>query len=441
MTFRIGVGAGFADDRLDPAGLLVREAELDALAFECLAERTIALAHASMASGAPGFDPKLMRRLRGVLADATSRGITILTNAGAADPVAGARATRELASQLGLSSVAVAAVTGDDVLSVLPPDSIIVGTDQTLGDLGDRVISANAYLGADALIDALDNEANVVIAGRVSDSALFAAPILHHFGWRLDDLPRVADSVLVGHLLECGGQLSGGYYADGDRKQVPGLATLGFPFADVAPDGSAVYGKVPGTGGMISRGTVLEQLLYEVDDPRRYLTPDVVLDMSRVVIDDRGSDRVRVSGARDAGRPGQLKVSVGVRDGFLAVAEIIYVGRHALRRARLAADIVTERWGLVHQRDQAELRCDFVGYNAARAWSEPDCEPPEVCLRVATRTFDRHVARLVVEEVEALYTNGPFGGGGVTSRIADTVGLVSTFIDRDAVAPRMEVVR
>ncbi|HSN12466.1 MAG TPA: acyclic terpene utilization AtuA family protein [Propionibacteriaceae bacterium] len=442
MTYRIGVGAGFADDRMDPAGRLIADGELDALGFECLAERTIALAHAGMASGRrPGYDPKILRRLEAVLPDAARQGVSILTNAGAADPLGAARAARELADGLGLSGVEVAAVTGDDVLDRLDPDSRIVGTDQTLRDLGDRVISANAYLGADGLVAALDAGASLVVAGRVSDSAIFAAPIMHHYGWGLDDWDRMADCVLVGHLLECGGQLSGGYFADGDRKTVPGLATLGFPFADVEPDGSATYSKVSGTGGLISAATVLEQLLYEVDDPRRYLTPDVVLDMSQAAIEQVGHDTVKVSGAAQAGRPDQLKVSVGVRDGFLAVAEIVYVGRRATARARLAAEIVTERWSVVHHRDPSEVRVDYVGFNAGRAWYEPAEEPPEVVLRLAVRTFDECVARLLVEETGALYTNGPFGGGGVTSRVTETVGLVSTFIDRDAVQSRTEIVR
>jgi Acyclic terpene utilisation family protein AtuA len=186
---------------------------------------------------------------------------------------------------------------------------------------------------------------------------------------------------------------------------------------------------------------VLEQLLYEVDDPQRYLTPDVVLDMSQAAIEQVAPDTVRVSGARHAGRPDQLKVSVGVLDGFLAVAEIMYVGTGSLRRARLAADIVTERWSVVHCRDPHEVRVDFVGYNAGRAWCQPEYEPPEVGLRFALRTFDKTVARLLVEETGALYTNGPFGGGGVTSRITETVGLVSTFIDRDAVQAKMEIIR
>lgn len=442
MTYRVGVGAGFGDDRMDPAERLIAEGELDALGFECLAERTIALAHAAMATGRkPGYDPRILRRLRGVLPGATEQGVKILTNAGAADPVGAAHAARKLADGLCLPDVVVAAVTGDDVLAQLDPDSAIAGTDQCLRDLGDRVLSANAYLGADGLVAALESGANLVVAGRVSDSALFAAPLLHHYGWSLDDWERVADCVLVGHLLECGGQLSGGYFADGDRKQVPGLATLGFPFADVAADGSATYSKVVGTGGLISHATVLEQLLYEVDDPRRYLTPDVVLDMSQAAIEQVAPDTVRVSGARSAGRPDQLKVSVGVRDGFLAVAEIMYVGTGSLRRARLAADIVTERWSVVHCRDPHEVRVDFVGYNAGRAWCQPEYEPPEVGLRFALRTFDKTVARLLVEETGALYTNGPFGGGGVTSRITETVGLVSTFIDRDAVQAKMEIIR
>ncbi len=440
--FRIGVGAGFEGDRFDPAERLVAEGHLDSLVFECLAERTIALAHESRASGAgPGFDARILRRMRGTLAGATQQGISLLTNAGAANPEGAAAAVVEIADAMGLGGVRVAAVTGDDVLDQLDPAAELWGTDQTVADLGDRLVSANAYAGVSGLLAALDLRATVVVAGRVGDAALFAAPLLHHFGWSADDLDRMADATLVGHLLECGGQLSGGYFADGERKRVDGLATLGFPYADVDADGSAVYGKVPGTGGLISRETVLEQLLYEIDDPTSYHTPDVTLDMSRVRITEVETDRVQVSGARPTGRPEKLKVSLGVRDGYLAVGEIIYAGRGALTRARLAADIIRERWHVVHGWDSDDVRCDFVGYNSVRSWHEPDTEPPEVRARFTTRTFDPVVARTLTEETDALYTNGPYGGGGVTTSVRSTIGIMSTLIDRDAVTPRAVMVR
>jgi hypothetical protein len=439
--YRIGVGAGFAGDRLDPAEDLARHGRLDAMAFECLAERTIGVAQQARREGASeGYDSRIIRRFAGTLPHLLPTGAVVTTNAGAAHPVAAARAAKHLVGELGLSAT-VAAVTGDDVLDALPlREARVLGTDDTLWDLRDRLISANAYIGAEPIVNALRDGAQVVVTGRCSDAALFVAPLAHRFGWALDDLEATARATLVGHLLECAGQLTGGYFADNGRKQVPDLWNLGFPMADVRDDGSAVYAKLPGTGGLIDRRTVLEQLLYEIEDPASYKTPDVTLDMSDVAITELGDDRVRVEGARSAGRPDTLKVSVGVRDGYLALAEISYAGPGCVDRAALAAEIIRERWRHLRRRDPGELGVTLVGVDASRPWWRDGMrDTDEVRLRFAVRTFDRAVAVALCEEVEALYTNGPFGGGGVVTSARETVGIVSTLIDRDAVVPKVEI--
>lgn len=434
-SFRIGVGAGFAGDRIQPADDLAREGELDAMAFECLAERTIGAAQQARREGSgTGFDSRILRRFAGTLPHLLPAGAVVTTNAGAADPEAAAAATRKLVEDLGLDAT-VAAVVGDDVLDQLDLKSArILGTDDTLWDIRDRLVSANAYIGAEPLITGLDLGADIVIAGRCSDAALFVAPLAHHFGWSLEDLQATANASLVGHLLECAGQLTGGYFADQRRKQIPDPWNIGFPMADVNADGSAVYSKLAGTGGVLDRRTVLEQLLYEIDDPMAYKTPDVTIDFAGVEITDLGDDRVHVTGACSAGRPRSLKVSVGVRDGFLAVAEIAYSGTDCVERAGLAASIVSERWERVHGGDAGQLSISYVGLDATRPWwTDRDQRPAEVRLRMSVRTFDRAAAVTLCEEVESLYTNGPFGGGGVTTSIKETVGIVSTLIDREAV--------
>jgi hypothetical protein len=440
-TYRIGAGSGFAGDRFEPAEILAARGELDALVFECLAERTIGLAQQrAAASDGAGFDRLFLDRLAGVLPHLAKRTL-VLTNAGAADPVGLARRIVDvLGSTPRGGGRTVAAIVGDDVSTVLPADARVTGTDLTIGDLGERMVSANAYIGAGAAMRALERGADIVVTGRMGDAALFAAPAAVHHGWDDSSPAQMAAPTLVGHLLECAGQLTGGYFADGERKIVPGLATLGFPYADVAADGVAVFGKVDGTGGLISRATVLEQLLYEIDDPARYQTPDATLDLGHVRIDEIGSDRVRVADAAAQGRPERLKVSVGVRDGHLAIGSIAYAGRSALRRAELAVQIVRERWELVHRRDPDELRSDLQGHNSLRAWHAPVVEPAEVRARLSLRTFDRSAALLLHREVESLYTNGPAGGGGVELTLKETVGIVSTFIDRDQVEPRVEMV-
>lgn len=443
--FRIGVGAGFAGDRYEPAAALARHADLDALVFECLAERTIALAQQALRSGASeGFDRRILRRLHGALPGVLASGGTVITNAGAANPVAAAKAVSVLAGEMGLDPLPVAAVTGDDVLGLLDLERCHVqGTDRTLADYRDRIVSANAYTGAGGIVEAIEQGARVVLTGRTADASLFLAPLVVRYGWDLDtDLDAVAGGLLVGHLLECGGQLTGGYFADGTRKTVPDLAHLGFPFADVDHDGVGTYRKLPGTGGRIDRRTVLEQLLYEIDDPTRYVTPDGTLDLSSVEITETGPDTVRASGAVCAPAPRSLKVSVGIDDGFLASAGIVYAGAGCLARALLAADILHARWTEVHGRAGDALSCDVMGVNASRPWWVPERdEPPEVGLRVSVRTLDRADAVLLTEEVEALYTNGPAGGGGVTSDIRQTTGIVSTLVPRDLVTTAVEVFR
>lgn len=317
---------------------------------------------------------------------------------------------------------------------------MISGTEQTLADLGDRVLSANAYLGADGIVAALDQGAQIVITGRVGDAALFLAPLAHRWTWQPDDLDRIAAGTLVGHLLECAGQLTGGYFADGVRKIVPDLATLGFPYADVDADGTAVIGKPEDTGGLLDRRTVLEQLLYEIDDPTRYQTPDVILDLSSVRIAETAAGGVVVDGAQPVGVPDRLKVSVGVRDGWAAHAEISYAGSGCRQRAELAAAIITERWAAIHGYRCGDLVTDLIGYNATRGWWQPPQEPAEIRVRFATRTLDRQQAVTLVDEVEALYTNGPAGGGGVATGLRETVGIVSTLIDRDEIEAQIEVI-
>lgn len=431
---RIGAGAGFAGDRLEPAIALAEQARLDALIFECLAERTIALAHqARLAGTSPGFDPLLTERIRSTLPAAHRNGTTLISNGGAANPVAGAEAVLQLAADLGFRGVRVAALTGDDVLHSLDlRQARILNSDDTLWGIRDRIVSANAYLGVSGLLEALDDQPAVIVTGRTADASLFLAPLMHLFGWKPNDLNVLAGGTLIGHLLECAGQITGGYFADGERKYVPGLARLGFPFAEVKPDASALIKKLPGTGGRIDRMTCLEQMLYEVDDPHAYLTPDVILDMSGVAVEELDEpNTVVVGGAVGRPAPETLKVSVGVRDGFVGVAEISYAGHGCLHRANMAADIVAERWTDLHRFGHIQITRRIIGLNSCRPWYQPpDTKPLEVRLRLSVRDLDQAPAVTLVREVEALYTNGPAGGGGVTSRIESTVGIVSTTIPR-----------
>jgi len=434
VSVRIGAGAGFAGDRLEPAIDLVTRGNLDFLVLECLAERTIAAAQLRRKSDSTsGFDPMLERRMRALLPVVSETGTRIITNMGAANPRAAAVRTQEIAQELGLD-LDIACVTGDDVLELIDPEAPSIESGLPLRGYGE-LISANAYLGVDAILPALRTGAEIVITGRVADASLFLAPLVYRFGWTDDD--QLATGIAVGHLLECAGQLCGGYYADPGKKDVPGLARLGFPFAVVDERGTAVFSKLPGTGGIINRATTTEQLLYEVADPGAYLTPDVMVDFTNVEIDDLGSDRVGIRGVRGMARPEKLKVSVGYLAGYVGEGEISYAATNAPARARLAGEIVRER--LRGKID--DLRSEVIGITAMHGNALFADNPYEVRVRVAGRAPSARQAEMIGDEVLALYTCGPAGGGGVRSSVREQISIVSTLVDRAHILSRVEILR
>lgn len=438
-TLRIGSGAGYSGDRIEPAVELAEQGDLDYLVFECLAERTIALAQqARISDPQGGYDPLLSERMRRVLPFVGVKGgrrLRVITNMGAANPVAAAVEVRRIASALSLN-LKVVAVVGDDVLKGLQPD-FLLDNGQTVGALGERLISANAYLGVDGILEALRADADVVITGRVADPSLFLAPQMFEFGWSADDWQRLGRGTLVGHLLECAGQVSGGYFADPGFKDVDDLARLGFPLAEIDAEGEAVITKVRGTGGRVSRATCTEQMIYEVHDPAAYLTPDVTADFSRVSFVEEGVDRVRAQGAGGCARPEQLKVSVGYLDGWIGEGQMSYGGPGAVARAELARDIVLKRLELMGVKIQ-DIRAELIGMDSLHG-PRSNVEPWEVRLRVAARCEDRSEAVRVGNEVETLYTNGPSGGGGASKSVRQVVAVASLLLPRSAVNPRIEV--
>ncbi|MEA1085112.1 acyclic terpene utilization AtuA family protein [Sphingomonas sp. CD22] len=439
-TIRIGAGAGFSGDRIEPALELVEHGTLDYLAFECLAERTIALAQAARRTNPDaGFDPLLEDRMRAVLPAAHARGVRIVTNMGAANPIGAARLVTRIARELGLTGLRTAAVTGDDVLDIIRAgDFPLIDRPGRSGDLGDAIVSANAYLGAGGIVEALAGGADVVITGRVGDPALFLGPLIHEFGWTMDDWERLGRGTVVGHLLECAGQVTGGYFADPGIKDVPDLARLGFPFADVSDDGSAVLGKVDGSGGCLTCATCKEQLLYEILDPAGYLQADVIADFTGVSFELTSPDRVHVRGGTGRPKPDTVKVSIGYEDGFVGEGQMSYAGPGAVARGQLALDVVRERLQMTSV-PISDLRCELIGLNAIDRTGQLDGpEPREVRVRVAGRTPTRVAAERIGAEVEALYTNGPFGGGGAVSSVREVLAVASTLLDRAQIFPAVQ---
>jgi len=444
-TLRIGSGAGYSGDRIEPAVELAAKGELDYLVFECLAERTIALAQqARLSDPEAGYDPLLRERMQRVLpyVAGNARRLRIITNMGAANPLAAAREVRRIALELGLPALKVAAVTGDDVLAVLKaePDRLL-DNGLSVAQLGERLVSANAYMGVEGIVQALAAQADVVITGRVADPSLFLAPQVFEFGWAQDDWSRLGRGTLIGHLLECAGQITGGYFADPGVKDVPDLAHLGFPLAEVNDQGEAIITKVAGSGGRVDRATCAEQLIYEVHDPAAYLTPDVTANFSQVSFADHGADRVQVQGATGQARSGSLKVSVGYLDGWIGEGQMSYGGPGALARARLAREVVLERLRIIGV-EMEEVRAELMGVDSLhgeRLGHRVASEPWEVRLRVAARCAQRADAVRVGNEVETLYTNGPSGGGGASKSLRQVVAVASLLLPRETITPQVHL--
>ncbi|MDQ1760457.1 acyclic terpene utilization AtuA family protein [Achromobacter aegrifaciens] len=433
----IGCASGFSGDRSDGAAAVVRTLIArggGVLIYETLAERTLALAQlARNEDPERGYEPLLDELVGPVLADCLRHGIRIVGNFGAANPAAAARRIAALARQQGLPAPRIAVVQGDALSSDAQRELLR----QRLGGAldGRDVVSATAYLGAAEIAEALRAGAQIVVAGRVSDPSLTLGPALAHFGWAMDDWQRLGRATMAGHMLECGLQVTGGYFCVPGLKDVPDVHAAGFPIAEIDADGEFVIGKADGTGGMVDARTVKEQLLYEVHDPARYLTPDVVADLSRAEVAELGGDRVAVRGITGHARPAELKVNVCYRGGWLAEAEISYAGVQAEARARLAADIVRKRL------DPAlRLRADLIGAisilgdDAGSMLSAlPDGHARDVRLRVAAEHMDRKLAESVLREVTALYTCGPAGGGGVRTALRPRLNMLSCTLPRDAV--------
>ncbi|KAA6116293.1 acyclic terpene utilization AtuA family protein [Cupriavidus cauae] len=445
-SLSIGSGAGFSGDRIDAALPVVRTLIADggpaALIFETLAERTLALAHlARRADPERGYEPLLDALLTPVLGLCLAHGIPIIGNFGAANPHGAARRVQALAAELGLPRPRVAVVEGDDL-------SGDAGRALLSGLLGEafperRFVCANAYIGAQGIADALIAGAQVVVCGRVADPALAVGPAMAHFKWSWQDWDRLARATMAGHLLECGAQVTGGYFADPGIKDVPDVHALGYPIVRLDSDGGIEIGKAAGTGGCVDLRTVKEQLLYEVHDPAAYLTPDVVADISAVTVEQVGPDRVAVRNIRGHARPEQLKANLFHEGGWIAEGEISYAGPNAAARARLAGDIVRKRMAMLGI--EAPVRLDLIGVlsvlaDDGGAWlsaPQPDeAQSQDVRLRAALAHEDKAVAEALLREVNALYCCGPAGGGGVRTALRPRLNAMSCLVPRDAVSPR-----
>lgn len=439
----VGCGAGFSGDRVDAAGPVVRTLAARGgpacLVFETLAERTLALAQlARRQDPARGYEPLLDLMVAPILGPCLEHGIRIVSNFGQANPAGAALRLREMARAQGLRAPRIAVIRGDD-LSGAEHRALL---SRELGAAFDRVtvVAANAYLGAEPIAAALAAGADIVVAGRVADPSLVVGPVMAHHGVAAADWARLGPATMAGHLLECGSQVTGGYFADPGIKDVPGLERVGFPIAEIDADGACVVTKADDTGGLVTERTVKEQLLYEVHDPAAYLTPDVTADISDAEVRAVGTDRVALSGVKGHARPERLKVTVCFEGGWLAEGEISYAGAGAESRARLAGDVLRRRL------EGLDVRVDLIGAlslfadDAGRLQaSRAPGDARDVRLRVAAAHPDRAEANRLVREVTALYCCGPAGGGGVRTAVIQRLDTMSCFVPRGEIDARFEV--
>ena len=464
--FRVGNAAGFSGDRVDAAAPVVDTLiELGgpcALFFETLGERTVALAQLEKRRDPTrGYEPMLERLLEPVLARCVAHGIPIIGNFGAANPPGAARVIARLARSLGLPDLRIGVVHGDDVRERLDISTHeVYEADAGLNMGGGDIVSANAYLSARPIVDALKAGAQIVVTGRTGDPSLALAPLMHYFGWMDDDWAKLAIGATAGHLLECGAQITGGYYYDPGFKDIPDPANIGFPIAEVHADGRLFITKAARTGGLVNAQVVKEQLLYEIHDPHHYITPDVTLDFSQVTVTECGVDRVEVSGFRGGPAPQKIKATVCFDGGWMGEGEISYAGPNCLARARAAGEVLLQRLKL--RKLDVEARVDLIGVASVHAgddgarWRDPQPgeagnsmqegtrdalrrEPEDIRVRLAVSARTQDDADQAAREALALYCCGPAGGGGVRWRTTPRIRTQSYLMLPSDLAPGYSV--
>jgi Acyclic terpene utilisation family protein AtuA len=424
VTVRIAGGQGFWGDWLEAPVRQVEGGPIDFLMMDYLAEVTMSILQKQKARNPSlGYARDVVPLLERILPAVVGRGIRVTTNAGGVNPDACAAAIVETARKLGLGGkVKVGVVTGDDILPRL--DELLakgipladMDTGRPLSEIRRGVLSANAYLGAWPVVQALADGANVVITGRVTDTGLTLAPLIHRFGWAADAWDLMAAGTIAGHIIECGAQCSGGNYLGG-WPDVPSLEDVGYPIVEAESDGSFAVTKHPHTGGAVTVASVTEQLVYEMGDPHEYITPDCVADFTTIQLEQAGADRVRVSGIRGRPATDMLKVSIAYAAGFKAVGTLVYAWPDALAKAREADRVLRARLDRLGLRFD-EVLTEFVGFNATHGplAGTPSPDLPEIQLRVGVRSLQREPVERFTRELAPLILNGPpsvtgFAGG------------------------------
>ena len=439
-TIRLGSGSGAGGDRIDAALKLAKYGEIDYLIFDAQSEKAYSESALRKAKGGIGYDVTLGRTLRTVLPACIKNGVRIIHNGGSADVQGAVKLVAEICQELNIRGIKVAYTQPDSSLHLIKEiDPVTTETGEPVSAFGDRLVAAITYQGAPLIVEGLQRGANIVITSRAGDSTQFLAPLIFEMDWSLDDWDLMARGLGIGHLMECGAQLSGGFHADPGMKDVSGLDDIGMPIAEMQANGDGIITKVSNTGGVVSERTVKEQLLYELHDPSNYIHNDGVVDFTNTEIKQVGADCVSVTGTRGHPRPSMGKVLLGVRENFVAVSRAYYGGTGAYARAQLAADTIAKRATHVHGIDRSALRFDFVGANALFPWPDIDLSAvKEVELRVSGYFETQEQAWEVLHDVESLALNGP---AGVSQGLRldyqagpeEVIGLYTTLLPREAV--------
>jgi len=449
-TIRIASGQGFWGDLLSAPVDQVRNGPIDYLMLDYLAEVTMSILQKQRSRDpSQGYARDFVSLMAEIMPDIVEKKIRVVANAGGVNIDACRAAVLEHARGLGLQNrIRVGAVFGDDILERLP-DLIERGhmlnsmdTGRPLTDILDRVLSANAYIGAAPIVEALQRDANVIITGRSTDTALTYAPMMYEFGWSADDWDRIAAGVVAGHINECGAQASGGNSLS-DWERIPDMAGIGFPIIEASADGTFVVTKHKGTGGRVNRAIVTEQIMYELGNPADYITPDVVADFSTIHLDDKGDDRVQVHGVKGSPKTDKLKVSISYQAGYKAVGTLVYAWPDAVKKAQMADRILRERLDRMGAKFDA-IRTEFVGWNATHGplAGPPRADAPEVELRFAVRSQDRKSVEMFTRELAPLVLTGPpsvTGFAGGRPKVQEIVAYWPALIDRNEIEPHLRV--
>jgi hypothetical protein len=446
---RVAAGQGFWGDDLDAPRRQVEGGQIDYLMLDYLAEVTMSILQKQRERDPSlGYARDFIGAMESILPAVLDNGVKVVANAGGVNPRACAEAIRSVGAQRRGSKLRIGVVTGDDLLGRLddlmahghPLSNMESG--EPLSSVRDSVLSANAYIGSDPIVEALHGGANVVITGRSTDTALTMAPLRHEFGWGAESWDQLAAGIVAGHIIECGAQCSGGNCLY-DWKSIPDLATVGYPLVEARADGTFVVTKHPRTGGRVSVPTVTEQLVYEMGDPHSYITPDVVADFTTIRLARDGEDRVLVSGIKGKPPTDKLKVSVAYRAGFKAVGTLVYAWPEALDKAQAADRILRERLDRLGLKFDRVLT-EFVGASATHGALAGDRrDAPEVQLRIGVRGADRAAVERFTREIAPLVLNGPpsvTGFAGGRPKVEEIVAYWPALIDKSVVKPKVEII-